>query len=74
VDLASSLLALARLSFAQLVDAGKLFSRTAMVQSPECAAAVLEVFFFQGGTAFLGGWMSLFMFWWNAKYEDLGKS
>lgn len=31
-------------------------------------------FFFQGGTAFLGGWMSLFMFWWNAKYEDLGKS
>lgn len=42
VDLASSLLALARLSFAQLVDAGKLFSRTAMVQSPECAAAVLE--------------------------------
>eukprot|EP00435_Cladocopium_sp_Y103_P006210 s196_g2.t1 len=42
VDFASSLLALARLSFPQLVDAGKLFSRTAMVQSPECAAAVLE--------------------------------
>jgi len=48
VDLASSLLALARLSFAQLVDAGKLFSRTAMVQSPGCAAAVLEVFFSRG--------------------------
>ena len=49
VDLASSLLALARLSFAQLVDAGKLFSRSAMVQSPECAAAVLEVCFFLRG-------------------------
>ena len=58
VDLASSLLALARLSFAQLVDAGKLFSRTAMVQSPECAAAVLEVFFFKGEPHFLGaGWV-----------------
>lgn len=48
VDLASSLLALARLSFAQLVDAGKLFSRSAMVQSPQCAAAVLEVVVFKG--------------------------
>ena len=54
VDLASSLLALARLSFAQLVDAGKLFSRSAMVRSPECAAALLEAFLWGLDESFRG--------------------
>eukprot|EP00913_Durusdinium_trenchii_P013810 g12967.t1 len=42
-DLATCTLALARLSFPQLVDAGSLFSRSAVaVKSPEAASSVME--------------------------------
>ncbi|CAJ1398857.1 unnamed protein product, partial [Effrenium voratum] len=41
-DLAKATLALARLSFPQLIDAGSMFSRAAAVRSPQAASAVLE--------------------------------